>query len=116
MAEPYVDDFGRGPLLDAEPKRWGLPGDKVIRTKPTSKQLLARLRRRPALLLRSPPTSLSTVASVLARSDSELKPEKGLALDWKSEEELCDPSISPFANYNKRVFAALRAYQQGERE
>ena len=48
--------------------------------------------------------------------DVELKPEEGLLLDWKSEEELCNPSISPFADYNKRVFEALRAYQQGEHE
>ena len=40
-------------------------------------------------------------------------PEEGLSIDWKSEEDLCDPNISPFALYNRRVFAALKERNYG---
>lgn len=44
--------------------------------------------------------------------DNELKAENGLTIDWKTEEELCDSHISPFSEYNKQVFVALREYQK----
>jgi 8-oxo-dGTP pyrophosphatase MutT (NUDIX family) len=47
-----------------------------------------------------------------AINDCELVAEEGMTLDWKTEEELCDPAVSPFAEYNKRVFKALREYRQ----
>lgn len=38
-----------------------------------------------------------------------LTSEPGLLLGHSKVEELCDPGISPFADYNKRVFNALDA-------
>lgn len=45
--------------------------------------------------------------------DHELKPEAGLSIGWRTEEELCDEAISPFAVYNRRVFAAMRERANG---
>lgn len=42
-----------------------------------------------------------------------LNPEKGLYVSWKTEAELCNPAISPFANYNRRVFVALKERNYG---
>jgi 8-oxo-dGTP pyrophosphatase MutT (NUDIX family) len=41
-------------------------------------------------------------------SDEILIAEDGLRLTWLTEEELSDPKISPFAVYNRCVFAALK--------
>lgn len=43
----------------------------------------------------------------------ELRPEAGLAMGWKSWEQLCDPTISPFAGYNAKVAAAHAEYIRG---
>lgn len=40
--------------------------------------------------------------------DRNIIPEEGLTVDWKTEEEMCDPSVSPFAKYNKAVFNSLK--------
>jgi ADP-ribose pyrophosphatase YjhB (NUDIX family) len=40
-----------------------------------------------------------------------LEAEQGLAISWLSEEEMCFEGVSPFAVYNKRVFAALKEYR-----
>lgn len=34
-------------------------------------------------------------------------------ISWKTEAELCNPAISPFANYNRRVFVALKERNYG---
>jgi 8-oxo-dGTP pyrophosphatase MutT (NUDIX family) len=38
----------------------------------------------------------------------ELVAEKGLVVEWKSEQDLCDPKLTPFAAYNVEVFKSLR--------
>lgn len=43
---------------------------------------------------------------------SEIKPEDGLLSGLKTEDELCDDTMSPFALYNKRVFKAKRDYTE----
>jgi 8-oxo-dGTP pyrophosphatase MutT (NUDIX family) len=37
---------------------------------------------------------------------NHLAAEPGLELKWLSREELCDPLISPFSEYNKKIFKA----------
>jgi len=48
--------------------------------------------------------------------DYELRAEDGLQVAWKTETELCDPRISPFASYNRRVFAAFHEYTNSQYE
>lgn len=48
--------------------------------------------------------------------DSELQAENGLLLDWKTEAELSDDAVSPFASYNRRVFAALKQVTRNEQD
>lgn len=44
--------------------------------------------------------------------DHELTPEEGFTLRWMTQEELCDPAVSPFADYNTKVFEAFKAHEQ----
>lgn len=44
--------------------------------------------------------------------DHELKPEEGFALRWMTQDELCDPAVSPFADYNVKVFEAFKIHEQ----
>jgi len=39
---------------------------------------------------------------------SRLTPEEGMIISLLTEEQLCDPSISPFAEYNVLVFEQLK--------
>lgn len=44
--------------------------------------------------------------------DQQLKLEPGLVSDWRTEAQLTDPRMSPFAAYNVAVFNAYRQYLQ----
>lgn len=44
--------------------------------------------------------------------DTRFDPEIGLAIEWKSIDELCDENVSPFAKYNRKVFEALNIMRQ----
>lgn len=44
--------------------------------------------------------------------DNILFPEEGFELRWLTAEELCDPAISPFADYNQRALAAYSVYSR----
>lgn len=41
-------------------------------------------------------------------------PEPGLSIAWKNMNDLCNIRISPFADYNRRVFAALKERENYE--
>lgn len=48
--------------------------------------------------------------------DSELEAEIGMALTWLTRDQLCDPNVSPFSDYNVSVFNALdhmRRFENG---
>lgn len=103
--------------------QWGLPGGKVDPGESNAGALERELKEETGIS--SVPTSFEPLfcglcpgevdywvttyiwTDVDAIKDSELVPEEGLSISWKTEKELCDPSISPFADYNRRIFTAL---------
>lgn len=46
--------------------------------------------------------------------DHELDPEKGFELRWMTRDQLEDPAISPFWEYNKEVFKAFDVFTEGK--
>ncbi len=104
-----------------DPTKWGLPGGKVDPGE-TSRQAVARevfeetgLSLRKMLFMRvytgiCPGEVVYRVDGYVYADEedfSTLTPEEGLLVGWKTSEELCDPKISPFAEYNKKMFYQL---------
>lgn len=101
--------------------KWGLPGGKVDPGE-TSKQAVVREVFEETGLVLHPNLFYSlytgicpgeVVYSVVGYVSigipdfSTLNAEDGLLVGWKTSEELCDPNISPFAEYNKKMFSEL---------
>lgn len=48
--------------------------------------------------------------------DNELRPEPGLVLDWLTRDQLLNPAISPFAEYNAGLFQSLDRFVYRSRQ
>jgi 8-oxo-dGTP pyrophosphatase MutT (NUDIX family) len=108
-----------------DPTKWGLPGGKVDPGETRLEAVVREVFEETGLVLRSLFLSQTykdvcpgevfysvTGYSYLWKSDfSKMIPESGLLLSWKTADELSDPEISPFAEYNKKMFASLTTEQ-----
>jgi 8-oxo-dGTP diphosphatase len=107
------------------PDQWGFPGGKadpyetdaeaVLRESKEEVWLLACLTSFSPLYSGHCPgevdywvTTYAFVDPVPVTSLDQLKAEDKLSMDWLTEDELCNPATSPFAEYNIQVFKALR--------
>lgn len=107
--------------------RWGLPGGKVDPGETNLEAVIRESREEASLIL--DPELLEPLAIALCpgkgREDTywvttylykgevdlyALKPEEGFTLTTMTKEQLADPSVSPFAEYNDKVFAAYNSF------
>jgi len=106
--------------------KWGLPGGKVDAGETPVEAVVRELHEE--IGLRLDQDSMSAVLCLTCYGDDgqqylattyiyngnptvesvdSLKPEKGLKISVLTESQLCDPDISPFAEYNAQVFKSI---------
>lgn len=108
--------------------RWGLPGGKVDEHETNVEAMVREVTEEIGVFAAT--TAYEPIYSGLCHGevdywvttyawvdtpikDDELSPEKGFELKWMTREQLEDPSISPFSDYNVSAFKAFDAFTEG---
>ena len=104
--------------------QWGLPGGKVDANETSVEAICREVDEEvgvmssmmwwvPIAVTADPPFWVTAYLWVEEPiRDDELVAEEGLLIKWMTRDQLCDPQVSPFSDFNVNMFNALDQYRK----